>query len=237
MPRVWSALLPDAGKPAQQPVTAADASELQAKADSRALAQEVLQAGRLCSAAVAKLQASLDGTNAGDAAQVAPHAAHYHAQQQLADWSHGKGGAVAAAPSEAAEQAAGPEGSLDMPMGSADAPVLSYDAKLTSSSGPGESVPACDALMVAAGYNAHPGSLASPVLPSGPVQDGASAAMLTKAAEDGYISLENQSVAIGIDKQEPQVIEGYMAAAESSDSQGSLPDIDSGQSSDSSSSQ
>lgn len=239
MPRVWSALLPDACKPAQQPVTAADTSELQAKASSQALAQEVLQAGRLCSAAVAKLQAALGGSNAGDDAQLEAHAAHHHAQQQLTDWSKGKDGAAAAAATGAVEQAACPERSLDTPLGLIDTRVLLHGAppKLTSSSGQGGIAPAGDAVMVAAEHHAHPGSLASPVAPSGPLPESVSAAMLTREADDGYISLENQSVAIATDKQIPQIVQGYMAAAESTDSQGSLPGIDSGESSDSSSSQ
>lgn len=244
MPRLWSALAPDACTPGQThgTATAADNSQqLQAKAAAQAVAQEVLQAGRLCSAAAAKLQAALDGSGAACNGQPAAHAAEQNPHQQRVEQSHeghDPTTAVAATP-EAALAAAAPVGSLHVPKGSVNSP-----SKLVSSIG--RDMPVIrDAQNSAAGNHAHDGINPRPELQPASQQANVSDAMLTDEADEGYISLGHQPGIPGksdagkqpaADLQIPQTVEGYMAGAESSDSQGSLPEIDSGESSDSSSS-
>lgn len=244
MPRLWSALAPDACTPGQTigTATAADTTQqLQAKAAGRAMAQEVLQAGRLCSAAAARLQAAFDGSGAPCDGQPAAHAAEHHPHQQRGDyshWGHDPTTAVAAAASpEAALAGAAPVGSLHVPVGSVNSP-----SKLVSSVGKDMSV-IWDAQKSAAGNDAHDDISPKPEMQSAPQQANVSHAMLTDEAGDGYISLGHQPRTAGksdagkepaADLQIPQTMEGFMAGAESSDSQGSLPEIDSGESSSSS---
>ena len=242
MPRLWSALAPDACTPAQKPgtATADDASrQLQAKAAGLALAQEVLQAGRLCSAAAGKLRATLDGSGAACHGEAVMHAAEHHPQQQKADPSDGGRHAAAAASPEAGLAAAPPVGSLHPPLGS-----LSATSNVDSNGGQDKSVPALHVQKSATGNYAHDG-FGMPVQQPAPQQETESGSMLADDADDGYLSLGHQPVMAGkpgadkrlaTDTQIPQTVEGYMATAESSDSQGSLPEIDSGESSDSSSS-
>lgn len=245
MPRLWSALAPDACTPGQThgTATAADNSQqLQAKAAAQAVAQEVLQAGRLCSAAAAKLQAALDGSGAACNGQPAAHAAEQNPHQQRVEQSHGghdPTAAVAASP-EAALVAAAPVGSLHAPVGSAGPPP----SQLLSNVSKDMSL-IWDARISAAGNHAHDGINPRPELQPAPQQANVSNAMLVDEADDGFISLEHQPGTAGksdagkqpaADVQIPQIVEGYMAGADSSDSQGSLPEIDSGESSDSSSS-
>ena len=239
MPWLWSALAPGACTPAQQPgsATAAEASQqLQAKAAG--LAEEVLQAGRLCSAAAAKLQATLEGSGVGDG-QPAQHDAERHPQQQRADSSDGGHDAVAAA------AAASTEAALEAaaPMGSSHAPVGSLEATTVLVSNGRQDMSLHNVQKCVTGNHAHDGLDARPALQPAPHQVTVSGAMLADEADDGYLSLGHQSLMTGKsdaakglarDKQIPETVQGYMAAAESSDSQGSLPEIDSGESSDSS---
>lgn len=253
MPRLWSPLAPHACKPAQTATgTAADAlRQQQATAASLAMAQEVLQAGRVCSAAVAKLQASLAGSDVANRGQPAVHAPEQPLEQQMADYvngGHDTAPAAAAALTEAALAAAAPLASLHALGGSVGAPAPSLEALATliSNGGQNTSVPAHAAYKSSAGIHAHGGIGTSPGVQPGPPQGNEGGGMLATGADDGYISLEHQSATMDrsdtgkeptADTQMPQMVEGYMAAAESSDSQGSLPDIDSGESSDNSSSQ
>lgn len=238
MPRVWSALLPDACRPAQKMLTAADATEVQAKAAIRAVAQEVVRAGHVCSAAVAKLQATLDGSDTGNTVQIAEHVAEHHAQGYVAVEPLGGHDAAAAAATEAAVPAATLERSVDIHMGSVDTPVGSLDARpqLTSNGGQDHIVSASHALKSSVEQDSHPASLPGFVPQSGH-QINASDVAFANETDDGYIGLENQSAVIAADTDVPRTVAGYVAAAESSDSQGSLPEIDSGEYSDSSSDQ
>lgn len=246
MPRLWSALAPCT--PAQKPGTAlaVDASpQLQAKAAGLAMAQEVLQAGRLCCAAAAKLQATLEGSGAACDGQPVMYAAEHHPQQQMADPSdegcHAAATAAAAAATpEAALAAAVRVGPLHASVGSLDA-----TSDIDSNGGQDRSVPARNVQKSIIGNSAHDGFGAMPVQQLAPQLVTVNGAMLADEADDGYLSLGHQPVLVGksdadkrlaTDTQIPETVQGYMAAAESSDSQGSLPEIDSGESSDSSSS-
>ena len=234
MPRLWSALAPGACTPAQTSGTATSveaSQQLQAKAAGLAMAQEVLQAGRVCSAAAAKLQATLDGSGAGNG-QPAEHFAEHHSQQQMADPSEGGYDAAAAA------AAAAPVGSLHDPVGS-----LQATTNLDGNGGQDLSVLIHGVQKSTTGNHARDGLGVGPVQQAALHQASVSGAML---ADDGYLSLGHQPVVTGksdagkglaTDAQMPQIVQGYVAADESSDSQGSLPEIDSGECSDSSSSE
>lgn len=248
MPCLWSALAPDACMHGQTAGTAeaADTSQqLQAEAAARAMTQEVLQAGQLCSAAAARLQAALDGSGAACNGQPAAHAAEHGPHQQRGDHSHGGhdpttgAAAAAASPDVALAAAAAPVGSLHVPVGSANSPSQSL-----STIGKDMSV-IQDAPKAAAGNHAHDGINPRPELQPAAQKANVTDAMLTDEADDGYISLGHQPGTAGksdagkepaADIQIPQTVAGYMAGAESNDSQGSLPEIDSGESSDSCSS-
>lgn len=236
MPRLWSALAPGACLPEQKAgtATAMEASQqLQAKAAGIAMAQEVLQAGRLCSAAAAKLQATLDGSGAGDG-QPAERAAELHPQQHVAEGNDGTAAPAVASTNVALAAAA--------QMGSPHASVGGATANPNSNGGQDVSVAAYNVQKFPSGDHAHDSfglkSVQQPARESVTV----SGAML---ADDGFLSLGHLPVMTGkfdaskglaTDAQIPGTVQGYTAAAESSDSQGSLPELDSGESSDSSSS-
>lgn len=233
MPRVWSALAPDACKPAQKPGTSTSveaSQQLQAKAAS--LAQEVLQAGRLCSAAAVKLQA-LNESRAGNGQSAEP-SEHHPQQADCSTGGHDAMPAAAAASTEAALEAAAPVGSLEA------------NRILDSDGGQDMSVPAHNVQKSVTGNHAHDRLDARPVQQPALHQVTVSGAVLANEADDGYLSLGHQSQMTGKsdavkglagDKQIPETVQGSMAVAESSDSQGSLPEIDSGESSDHSSSE
>ena len=235
MPRLWSALAPGACLPEQKAgtaITVETSQQMQAKAAGMAMAQEMLQAGRLCSAAAAKLQATLDGSGAGDG-QPAEHAAELHPQQHVAEGNDGTAAPAVASTNVALAAAA--------PMGSPHASVGAATTNLDSN-GQDVSVAAYNVQKFPSGDHAHEGF--GPKSVQQPARDSVtvSGAML---ADDGFLSLGHLPVMTGksdaskelaIDAQIPGTVQGYPAAAESSDSQGSLPEIDSGESSDSSSS-
>ena len=253
MPKLWSAVMPLTPRPESKTDAAVGACKMQSNAATMAVAQEVFQAGQLYSAAVAKLQSTLTGAGtAGDSPaarqQQASSDAARHGQQQAVDVAgHRHDSAVAGAVARATAStedtvaAATPAGA---PQTHPAAPNLSTHQGVEG------------ALLLQARETPSSSTAEQAVDEGGPVRPVPQAAQQTAdqsemmppaEAGDGYISLEQHSIAsnrnnvssgMSLDMQRPHTVKGYIqTAAESSDSQGSLPDIDLGESSDSSDSQ
>lgn len=234
VPKLWSALAPvshAAAPPRTSPTGQAAATETAASATA---AREVLKAGQVYAAAVAKLEASLtqDGGAQAVTDAASPSAAMPRQQQ---DGSGIIPKAAQQGPTHTAQPAADTvnEVSSSIPVGSLDAPQAAWPDNSTA-------VPLQPTVP-----GAKPSRLPEALLQAQPV---ASAAAERDAAvgiteNDGSLSLgheaisssQNASMPLPQPTQPAATASAYLsAAAESSDSQGSLPEIDSGQSSSSS---
>lgn len=242
MPQLWSAIAPMAQPapvaeptplgqyPSQQQQLngvsdTAVIHDVVADAAGTAAAREVLKAGQVYTAAVAKLEAALGGSATLPAqptavkADINMPAGEVTNQQQLAAQTYqGLNGIAAADAATGLTANAG-----------ATATENGKQCSLPPAPGPGK----------------LPTALASPAETSTAAQQqgsgvaNATVPMQSDAMEeDGYISLEQQSVvalnSAVSDAQQATAASSLLTTAESSDSQGSLPEIDSGESSDSS---
>ena len=250
MPKLWSAVAPAASKPVIKPVTASDVVKGQ-DAAGIAVAQEVLKAGQVYSAAVAKLQATLTGSGVASQPQPAlqqgdPSAALRH-DPRLED------GINARPEKTAADAVAGATVSVDPTM----AATASHGPYNGTNQGAQHGAAAFATKAPAhakIARHADDRTFDSAVLHSSQQAADANGVTPHSDADDSYISLHHHAKVVdgnvtvvdrsAIKTEVPLKIQNstavksiYSAGAESSDSQGSLPEIDSGESSDSADSQ
>ncbi|DBA67897.1 TPA: hypothetical protein ACH3X2_014105 [Trebouxia sp. C0005] len=248
VPKFWSAVTPASPsiQPHSQPPTAASAQAVDAV--GTAAAREVLRAGQVYTAAVAKLEAALAGSAAGagvgtvadaPAAEINGRVSGEH--EAIGSVSQGLKGISAAGPATgvtaapaATMTAAAPIGKGDQRGTGADQYSVTVSTVSKAPNGVLNAAPAGAATGGAAGDH----SIARQQV-SGACD--APAAMEADVAEqDGYISLEQgraaawKSTTSGAQQPTSAAAVSLLERAESSDSQGSLPEIDSGESSDSS---
>lgn len=246
MPKLWSAAVPATPRPESTADTAVEASKAQSDAATMAIAQEVLQAGQLYSAAVAKLQDILteSGTASDSSAakQVPADVARY-GQPRTVDVAgqrhHSTAAGVVAGATASTEAALAAVTPLGAPQAHSAAPNLfATQGHERASLLQAREAPVAAHAADESGPASHMPQVTQPA---------ADGAMRPAEVDDGYISLEQHSMALdrtdasngmSMSVQKPDAVKGYIqTAAESSDSQGSLPEIDSGESSDSGDSQ
>ena len=255
IPKLWSAVMPASPSIQQhtQLPTAASAQADNSMAGDgvgTAAAREVLRAGQVYTAAVAKLEAALVGVKAGvgvgTVADPSAPAAERNGMraaegrvsgehEAIVSVSQGLNGVSAAGPATGLNAPPAPTMTAAVPTGKADQGGTGADQHSvtigTISKAPNGVL---NAATGAVGDHSNARQQVSSAVD-------APAAMETDVAEeDGYISLEQghatawKSATSGAQQPKSAAAAGLLERAESSDSQGSLPEIDSGESSDSS---
>ena len=249
MPKLWSAVMPPAQpKPQQQPAIVSEQAVTETgvshDAAGTAAACEVLKAGQVYGAAVAKLEAALRKPSTAASQLAAAEAGirtedvnRHSGEQQRSE-----------APRQGLSSMADIANAVKLTSGAA--------AKVTAATPAGEVSPGIGQPAVSASETTiAPTGLQAPVgvsvhragncvLQSGAGVAGADAQSQSDGMleeNDGYIRLEptpSPAVTTATLSEQQAVVQGatagLLSTAESSDSQGSLPDIDSGESSDSS---
>ncbi len=218
-----------------------------------AAAQEVLRAGQVYTAAVAKLEAALVGVKAGvgvgtvaDPPAPAAERNGMRAAEGRVSGEHeafvsvspGLNGVSAAGLAAGVTAGPAPTMTAAAPIGKADQGVTGADRySVTVNKAPNGVLDAAAAAAAATDAVGDHSNARQQL--SGPFD--APIAMETDVAEeDGYISLEQghttawKSATLGAQQPKLAAAASLLERAESSDSQGSLPEIDSGESSDSS---
>ena len=248
MPKLWSAVMPPAPpKPQQQPAIVSEQAVADAgvsrDAAGTAAACEVLKAGQVYGAAVAKLEAALRAPStaasqlaAGEAGIRTEDVNRHSGEQQRSEAPHQGLSSMAdianavklTSGAAAIVTAATPAGEISPGIGQ---PAVSASETTIAPTG----------LQAPVGVSVH--RAGNTVLRSGAGVAGADAQSQSDGMleEDGYIRLEPRplpAVTTATMSEQQAVLQGaragLLSTAESSDSQGSLPDIDSGESSDSS---
>lgn len=252
IPKFWSAVTP-ASPSSQQHTQPPSAASAAADAVGTAAAQEVLRAGQVYTAAVAQLEATLAGvgTGAGVGTAADPPAAERNGirageggvsgeHEAIGSVSQGLKGVSAAGQATGITAAPAATTTAAAPIGKVDQGVTGanrYSVTVgTVSKAPNGVLDAAAAGAAADAVGDHSNARQQV---SGAFE--APAAMDTDVAEeDGYISLEQghatawKSATSGAQQPKSAAAASLLERAESSDSQGSLPEIDSGESSDSS---
>ncbi len=208
-------------------------------------AREVLRAGQVYTAAVAKLEAALAGTGAGVGTVADPPPAGRHGRvcgehEAIGSVNPDLNGVSAAGPATGVTAPPAPTMTAAVPIGKVDQGVTGADRYSVTV---GNVKKAPDGVLNAAAVAAAAAAVGDHSNAQQQVSSAvdAPAAMETDVAEeDGYISLEQghatawKSATSGAQQPKSAAAASLLERAESSDSQGSLPEIDSGESSDSS---
>lgn len=252
MPKLWSAVMPAAdSRPQQQQLPlvasdslAADETEVLANAAGTAAARDVLRAGQVYATAVAKLEAALGEQGTVPAPATADTSnvnllveTRASSQQQMNGSAlHGLANGMAAA----AGQATGVTASHAATLSAATPMSRSGLSSLGAQEGT-TAVPDVSSLNTSIGTPAGAGALEHEkhaLQQSSSLADAAAPVQSDAMDEDGYISLEQEhsatlkAAAPDAQQAKSAAAVSLLAGAESSDSQGSLPEIDSGDSSD-----